>query len=166
METIRTLTRRQSLQLLGGFAIAAIPAFRLTNEAAAGRSWCRYDPTVSVAGKIVHLWVSGLLNSTYDVNGPTRVVIRVPVGIAVELLDQDAGFGQGYDISFVDDPKLKVLPKHLEVAADVFVPTNDAGKGQTILVEWIPDGTVEVAADKQGITNSWLTVATKIMHAQ
>lgn len=166
METTRTLTRRQSLRLLAGVALATIPAVRFTNDAAAGRSWCRYDPTVVVDGKIVHLWVSGLLDTTYTVNGPTQVVIRVPVGVAFELLDQDAGFGLGYDISFVEDPKLKVLVKHLEIAADVFVPTDDSGKGQMILVEWIPDGTVDVAADKQGVTNSWLTVATKIKHEQ
>jgi hypothetical protein len=166
LATNLTLSRRRALRLAVGFGLAAVPAFRLADEAAAGRTWCRRDPTVKVDGQVLHLWVSGLLDTHYDVSGPTKVVIRVPPKVSYELLEQDAGFGKGYAISFVADAKLKTTTRQLDIAADVYVPATASGKGQPVLVEWIPDGTVEVAAKKQGTTNAWITAATKIKRAK
>lgn len=162
MDTHRILSRRRALRLAGGAALAAVPARRLAGEVGAARTWCRCDPTVRVDGKVVHLYVSGLLDVKYDVAGPTKVVIHVPPKVSYALLEQDAGFGKGYAISFVADSKLTADSKQVNIAADVYVPTTTSGKGQPILVEWILDGTVQVAAKKEGVTNTWITAATKI----
>lgn len=162
MDSAPAVTRRHVLRLIGGAALAAVPALYVAGEASAKRAWCRLDPTVWVDGQVVHLYVSGLLDVEYDVSGPTKVVIRVPPEVAYALLEQDAGFGQGYDISFAADRKLKAEDNKLEIAADVFVPATAQGKGQPILVEWVPDGTVEVAAKKEGTTNAWIGCETKI----
>ncbi len=65
-------------------------------------------------------------------------------------------------IAFIEDAKLEAKNNKLELAAEVFVPATRAGKGQPILVEWTPDGTVKVADKKQGKTNQWISAATTI----
>jgi hypothetical protein len=155
LATNPTLSRRRALRL------AAVPAVQLAGEVPAGRTWCRFDPTVSIDGQIVHLWVSGLLDEHYDVAGSTQVVFRIPPGVQHELLAQDASFGLGYGISFQEDRKLKATGK-IEITAEVYVPATRTDKNQPILVEWIPDGTVKTSDARQGKIDTWITAATKL----
>jgi hypothetical protein len=89
-------------------------------------------------------------------------VFRVPPKLTASIQDQDEGFGKGYVISIVTDKKLKATGTRLDFVADVYVPATISGKNQPILVEWMPDGMIEVAASKMGKTNNWITVGTKI----
>jgi hypothetical protein len=160
----RHLSRRHALRLAGGL-LAAPLGLRLAGSVSAGRGWCRADPTVQVNGQIVHLYVSGQLDQTYDVAGPTQVVVHVPDGVETAVLDQDDGFGQGYNIWFVTDPRLKATNAGIGLSADVYVPATAKGKGQPILLEWVPDGVVKASGSKQGTTNQVISLPTQIKFA-
>jgi hypothetical protein len=162
MPPLAAISRRRALRLAIGAGTGLVVAHRAVRRAGAYRGWCRSDPTIRIEGAVVHLWVSGRLDEAYGVAGPTRVVFWVPPGTACELLEQDAGFGQGYEITYAEDDKLDAKHNKREIAADVYVPTTDAGSSQPILVEWIPDGTVKRADTRRGKTNEWITAATKI----
>ena len=162
--TQQTLSRRHALRLLAAASAAALVPARALRPmpASAARVWCRTDPQLLVDGLVANLYVSGLVDTTYDTAGPIRIDVRVPLGVETAVLATDAGFGYGYDLRFVEDKGLKAAPKEVQVVAEVYVPATAAGKGQPIRVEWVPDGTVLVAASKEGTTNQWISASTKL----
>jgi hypothetical protein len=160
MNATRTLTRRHAFRLLGGAALAAVPALRLAGEAAAGRSWCRVDPSFLVDGLVGSVYVSGDVDKTYDTTGPIQLRFTVPAGTDVQLLAADDGFGQGYAIVHDWTDKLHNDHKQIEIEVEVLVP---AGSDKLpVRVEFVPDGTVEVADRKDGTTNKRIKVKTQL----
>lgn len=159
MQNINTLTRRDAMRLLGGATLAAVAGVRLAGDASAGRSWCRLDPTFLVDGLIGNVYVSGELNRAYDTTGPIQLKFSVPEGTYVELLASDPGFGYGYDITY-HYTDLKKDHKKIEIEIEVVVPaiTDDL----PILVEFVPNATVEVEDKKVGKTNKPIKVKTKL----
>lgn len=160
MTTNQSMTRRHALRLLGGAALAAVPALRLAGDAAAGRSWCRLDPSFLVDGLVGNVFVSGELDRAYDTTGPIQLNFTVPEGTYVELLSSDPGFGHGYDISYSYQPKLKNDHKKIEIEIDVLVPA--ISDDLPIRVEFVPNATVEVEDRKDGKTNKRIKVKTQL----
>src|SRR4051794_4662388 len=97
----RIMNRRHVLRLVGGAALAAVPALRLAGEAAAGRTWCQTDPVVKIDGKTADVFLSSYTDLNAAAIGPAQLVITVPVGVSAVLLAVDRSFGGwGYQISF------------------------------------------------------------------
>jgi hypothetical protein len=157
------LDRRHALRLLGGAALAAIPAVRLAGDAAAGRSWCRVDPTFRVDGLVGNVYVAGELDRAYDTTGPIQLWFRAPAGSTIELLASDPGFGYGYDIYHIETAELKSDHKKIEIEIEVVVP---ARSELPIRVEFVPDGTIEVEDHKDGKTNKKIKVKTQLKKAK
>jgi len=156
----QTHSRRQALKFFAGAALAAVPALRVVNEAAAGRNWCRLDPTFLVDGFVGNVYVSGELDTTYDTTGPIQMLFRVPTGCRVDLLSSDPGFGHGYDISYDYSPDFKNDHKKIDIEIQVFVPS--ITDKLPIRVEFVPNTTVEVEDRKDGNTNKWIKVKTRL----
>lgn len=155
-----THNRRQALKLFAGAAFAAVPALRAANEAAAGRTWCRLDPTFLVDGFVGNVYVSGELDTMYDTTGPIQMLFRVPAGSYVELLSSDPGFGYGYDVSYDYSPDLKNDHKKIDIEIQVLVPA--LTDKLPIRVEFVPNTTVEVEDRKDGNTNKLIKVKTRL----
>jgi len=156
----QTYSRRQALRLVAGAALAAVPALRATNEVAASRGWCRLDPTFLVDGFVGNVYVSGELDTTYDTTGPIQMLFRVPAGCRVDLLSTDPGFGHGYDITYDYSADLKTDHKKIDIEIQVYVPS--ATSKLPIRVEFVPNTTVEVEDRKDGNTNKWIKVKTRL----
>lgn len=148
------------LRLAGGAALAAVPALRLAGEASAARAWCRADPSFLVDDLVGNVYVSGQVDKTYDVTGPIYLLFTVPVGTSVSLIASDDGFGQGYSIGYNEDAKLKNDDKHIDITVDVYVST--ATSNLPVRVEFVPDGTVDVADRKDGASNKKIHVKTQL----
>jgi hypothetical protein len=153
-------TRRQALKLVAGAALAAIPTVDVARQVAAGRNWCRLDPSFLVDGLIGNVYVAGELDTKYDTTGPIQLVFRIPEGSYVELLASDPGFGHGYDISYDYSPDCKRDHKKIDVEIEVFVPA--ITDKLPIRVEFVPNATVEVEDHKDGSTNKWIKVKTQL----
>ena len=156
----QTHSRRHVLKLVAGAALAAVPALRVVEEAAAARGWCRLDPTFLVDGFVGNVYVSGELDTTYDTTGPIQMLFRVPAGCRVDLLSTDPGFGHGYDIAYDYSPDLKTDHKKIDIEIQVFVPS--VTDKLPIRVEFVPNTTVEVEDRKDGNTNKWIKVKTRL----
>lgn len=155
------LTRRQTLRIIGGAALA-VPLGLQVRDAGAARSWCRTDPTLSIGGLLANIYVSGEVDKRYDTSGPIKLVVLVPPGTATQVIAADNGFGYGYDIRFEPTKTLKNNRQRIELGVAVYVPGTAKGKNQAILVEFVPDGTVEVAARDVKPMNQWITLKTKL----
>ncbi len=160
MDTSTAISRRRLLRFIGGATLATVPVLGLTSQASAGsRMWCRYDPTFSVDGVIGNVYVSGELDQAYDVTGPVKLRFTLPEGSNFKLLATDAGFGQGYDISVEFDRSLKSDERSIAIDIEALVPA--ISDKLPILIEFVPDATIIVAAKQSGTTNKWLKVSTK-----
>jgi hypothetical protein len=160
MDATRPLTRRSALRLAGGAVLAAVPALRLAGQASAGRSWCRVDPSFWVDGLVGNVLVSGDVDRTYDTTGPIQLTFTVPEGTNVQLLASDDDFGQCYAIVHAWTEKLRNDHKKIEVEVEVVVPA--VTDKLPVRVEFVPDGTVEVADRKDGTTNKRIKVKTQL----
>ena len=156
----QTHSRRQTLKFFAGAALAAVPALRVINEAAAGRNWCRLDPTSWSTALSAMSTSPGELDATYDTTGPIQMLFRVPTNCRVDLLSSDPGFGHGYDISYDYSPDFKNDHKKIDIEIQVFVPS--ITDKLPIRVEFVPNTTVEVEDRKDGNTNKWIKVKTRL----
>lgn len=159
------LTRRDALRLIGGSTLAlAGTALLLPDKASAGRVWCRADPTFRVDGIVGNVYVSGEVDRVYDVTGPIQLRFIAPHGTVVELLASDGGFGQGYDIVYANESGLRNDDSRIALKIEVVVPA--AGKRLPVLVEFVPDGTIQVADKHEGRTNEKIRVDTELRKPQ
>ncbi len=115
--------------------------------------WCKTDPVVDIGGQRAHVWVSGVEGIQESVTGPTRVKISVPKGVDHQLIETDAGFGQGYDVRFVGDDDLRTTPRGIQIRVEVYVPAED---DIPVRVE-VTDRDDELLDGATGATNQWLT---------
>jgi hypothetical protein len=152
--------RRTLLRSAAGAALAAIPVLAVAGKAEAGRVWCRLDPTFSIDGHVANVYVSGLIDRVYDVTGPTELVFTVPAGVSSQLLSSDNGFGRGYTVTHAVSSKLRNRSDRIEIEVSVRVPASQSD--QPVLVEFVPDGSVQSPDHQDGKTNQWITVSTEI----
>ena len=156
-----SMSRRRALRL-GVVATLSLPTALSLRDAAAGRTWCRTDPLLSIGGVRANVYVSGLLDVRYDTSGPIGLVVRVPTGVLGEVLATDSGFGHGYEITFEERAKLRESSERIELEVAVYVPATESGKDQPILVEFVPEDAVEDAEKKAKRTNEWITIKTQL----
>jgi hypothetical protein len=163
-EVARGLTRRSLLRSSAGAALAALPMLALAGKAEAGRAWCRLDPTFLIDGYMGNVYVSGLIDRNYDVTGPTELIFTVPPGVTSQLIDADQGFGMGYKVTHATSSKLRNRSDRIEIQVSVRVPAKTSDL--PILVEFVPNGSVESPDHQDGKTNQWITVSTEIRKAK
>jgi hypothetical protein len=125
METpIARLDRRTMIRLLGAGALAFASMPLLSGEeAAAGITWCRADPVLTVNGKTYHIYACGPQELLTASTGPIRLKVTVGGNVRVRLSDPDQGFGDGWSFSLSVTSGLKTLPgPYYELKASVYVP--------------------------------------------
>ncbi len=115
-------------------------------------SWCKSDPVVDIGGKRAHVWVSAMDGIQESVTGPTKVKIVVPKGVDHELIEMDEGFGQGYDVRFVEDDDQRVTPRGIQIRVEVYVPAED---DMPVRVE-VTDRADDLLDRSTGATNDWV----------
>lgn len=98
MHTSRT---SRLIALLGVF----LATLMLAAPASAG-GWCRGDPLFTIGNDIVDVQVGSSLEMYQAASGPIEMVVTVRPGTTARVLLRDAGFGRGYDISFVESDAL------------------------------------------------------------
>ncbi|HYP59044.1 MAG TPA: hypothetical protein VEQ36_01345 [Thermomicrobiales bacterium] len=105
--------------------LAAVALLLIVAPVDAGRKWCQKDPTFSVAGTSVPLYVSVYDDQQSHVTGPIAVTLSVPVGVSVVVTYVDNGFnGYGEAISVVTNSKLRVTSKGVQTQIQVSVPAD------------------------------------------
>ncbi len=89
-------------------------------------------------------------------------MVRVPKATSTKVNSDDNGFGYGYDIRFEPTKVLKNDAQRIEVAVDVSIPGTVQGKNQAVLVQFVPDGTVEAADPSVTPMNEWISVKSRL----
>lgn len=127
MDTLATRLDRRALARMcgaGALALAAAPLLR-GGEAAAGITWCRADPVLTINGRTYHIYVSGPQEILAASTGPIRLKVTVGGNVRVRLSDPDEGFGDGWSFSLSVTSGLKTLPgPYYELKASVYVPAS------------------------------------------
>lgn len=125
----------------------------------AGVGWCPEDPVVAIDGEIGDIIYSVMFDDLPKVNGPTRIVVITPVGVAVKLAIAGAGYGYGEHVSFAESKSLKVTSQGIEVWIKVHVPASV--DELPVRVEFAPHvvGVLEPAT-VEGTTNDWVSLRT------
>ncbi len=155
----RTLTRRATLRLIGGAALATVPALRLAGDVAAGRTWCRADPVLRIGGQTAHVYVTSETAMLKSATDKIRLTVTLPREIAGKLTDILADFGRGYDVRFTTSSSLKSAGGKIPVQIADYCPARDSELPVT--VEFGPVGTGPLVADSAaGTANTWVTLRT------
>lgn len=139
-----------ALLVIGAMLLFALPA-------SAGRTWCRADPVFSVDGKLIKVEVLSDPAIRTATTGPIKLVLSVPAGSSVQLLETDTGFGYGYDISIAYVPGLKMHKMH----ASVFVPATNATLPVQIEVTSLSLSNGNQLITGKGVVNTWVAARVK-----
>jgi hypothetical protein len=140
----QVFSRRHGFRLLGGAALAAVPALRFAGDASAARGWCRADPVLRIAGQTVHLYISSPAAMLKSATDKIRLVVMLPAGVDGKRIDVLADFGRGYDIRFVSLPTVKVVNGRVPALVTVYCPARDATL--PVNVDFAPIGAGPLAA--------------------
>ncbi len=141
--------------VLRGPLLGLLAMLFLLNGQSAGAilEWCKSDPVLDIGGKRAHVYVSSPVDVLAAVTGPTVVEITVPVGVPVQLVSTDEGFGYGWDVRIAESDKLQVTKQGIEVRVRTYVPAT-----ATLMVRTeVTDGGGGVLATIAGTTNTWNT---------
>lgn len=149
---MNVLFRRAFRRVVPSMGLLAVLVMLTAPSVDAGVTWCRSDPVVNIGGKRAHVWVSGGEGILESVTGPTRVKIFVPEGVDYELIRMDEGFGQSYDVRFVEDRDLRVAERGIQVRVEVYVPADD---DIPVRVE-VTDRADDLLDRTTGSTDEWL----------
>jgi hypothetical protein len=156
MPASQTISRRRALRLLGGAALAAIPALRLASEAEAARGWCRADPLLRIAGQFVHVYITSSSTMLQSATDKIRLTVFVPTGVRGKLVDVLADFGEGYDVRFRESSLLHVVDGQVPVIVSVYCPARDSSL--PVMVEFAPVGDGPLSpGSASGTANSLIT---------
>jgi hypothetical protein len=153
MDRTRLLTRRSVCRLLIPFAVALMLVLHV-QSASAGIGWCRTDPLITVNGKTGHVYIDSTESMLSSATGPIQIEVRVPLGSIAAALPLDNGFGRGYAITFVEDPKLFARGSYSEVRVTVYVPAVDGSL--PVKVTFHADSPSMDESSKTGTANSWI----------
>ena len=147
---MRDLVRR-AVPVLGLLTLL----FLLTAPSAgAVLNWCKTDPIVEIGGKRAHVYVASPQDILAAATGPTAVEITVPVGVSTSLISTDAGFGHGWEVTFVESANLRITNRGIEVRVSTSVPAN----ATLLVVTEVVDGSEVSLASVAGATNTWNSV--------
>jgi hypothetical protein len=156
----RALTRRTMFRLLGGAALAAVPALRLAEEATAGRTWCRADPVLRIGGQTAHVYITSPVEMLKSATDKIMLRVTLPRGVEGKLTDILADFGRGYDVRFATSSALTAVDGVIPVQLAVSCPARDATLPVTVEFAPVGDGPL-VSAAASGTANAWITLVAR-----
>src|SRR5687767_5140823 len=125
MDTTRTLTRRRSLRLLGGAALAALPAVGLAEKANAGRGCAWADPVLRIDGQTVHVYIGSLWEMRRSATDKILLRVTLPPEVEGKLIDILSDFGKGYDVRLSSSDTLQVVDGNVPMLVSVYCPARD-----------------------------------------
>jgi hypothetical protein len=155
-------TRRDALCKLGLVAVA-LPVVLRPGPAGATRGWCKTDPIVEIGGETADISLSSYEEMIDLASGPAKIIVTVPDGVSTDLISTDQGFGgHGYNVRFRQSSDLACSRQALEVRVRVLAPARDkADDPLPLRVTFTPlDYGRLVAAEAQGVANSWVVLRT------
>lgn len=120
--------RRTLFRLIGGGAAAlAVPMILPADDAAAGITWCRTDPVVTLNGKKFHIYVLSTQEMFTSRTGPTEIIVEYPQGVKAtgSLLPNDNGFGLSYNLNLHSVSGLSYTSTKYQVRVAVRVGANN-----------------------------------------
>lgn len=151
-------SRRRVLQSAVVTALVAATANFQTSFA--GRGWCRSDPLITIEGVPADIFCTASFAAPVRVNGPTQIVVSVPVGVSTALVLAGPGFGRGEQLRFEETDRLKQSGSTVELEVAVLVPANE---DLAIGVEFAPRIVGVLApARAEGFANQWVTLFTQL----
>jgi hypothetical protein len=151
-------SRRRVLQSAVVMALGAATANFQTSLA--GRGWCRSDPLITIEGVPADIFCTARLTALLSVNGPTEIVVSVPVGVSTALVLAGPGFGWGEEVRFEETDRLQRSESSVDLEVAVYVP---AKEDLAIGVEFAPRVVgILSPARADGFANQWITLATQL----
>jgi hypothetical protein len=153
MDRTKLLTRRGACRLLIPLAVALMVVLQV-QSASAAIGWCRTDPLITVNGRTGHVYIESSEAMLSSTTGPILVEVRVPVGSVAAAIPLDNGFGRGYTITFVEDPRQFVRGSYSEVRVAVYVPAVDGSL--PVKVTFHADSPSLAESNKSGTANNWI----------
>ena len=151
-------SRRDVLQIGVGLAATAIVGDR--QDSLAGRGWCRSDPLITIEGVPADIFCTARLTAPLRVNGPTEIVVSVPVGVSTALVLAGPGFGHGEKVRFAETDRLQQSASSVDLEVAVYVP---AKEDLAIGVEFAPRIVGILApARADGFANQWIILPTQL----
>ena len=148
--------------MLAGGALTAVGGGPLIpRSAAAGISWCRTDPLITVNGATGHVFVESVKEMFQQTTGPIKINIVVPTDAEASAEPLDNGFGRGYRITFSHDKDLKYRGPYTDVRISARVPSR---RGDLpVRVYFHSDTKPQFDTVAYGMANEWIhTGAVKI----
>lgn len=156
-----SMSRRGMLRLMGGAALAAVPAVALVSDASAGRSWCRMDPVLKIDGQVVDVYLESYQEMNTAATGPTQINVLIPKGSTGTVLATDRGFGgNGYSISFSTSSTLLKTNRHTQVQVSVYQPANASTLPVKVYFTPRSTGVLKNASNIAGRANKWIVLKT------
>ncbi len=119
-----------------GTLVPLLAILSLTLPANAGLMWCKTDPVITLNNTIVDITTSIPLEYVPLVNGPVTYEVRTPKDTERHLILNDAGFGSGSEVVFLDGAGT-ILNNEIPTKILVHVPidTSRLAPKETVPVE-------------------------------
>jgi hypothetical protein len=150
------MTRRRFAPRL--LPLLALMLLLSTQGASAARGWCLADPHISVGGRTSNITVGYDASYANTTTGPIQLIVTVPKGKTVQILQQDPGFGYGWQITVQVSSKLPVTPGPTSVQLSVYVP---AATALPIQIVSDPDCSPCPTTTRTTTANTWITFITQ-----
>lgn len=130
------------------------------HSAAAGLTWCRVDPIVTLNGTSVQILVAIPDEDQALVDGPITVTVKTPRAVVQELVFTDAGFnGYGEQVRFGDLWGRIASDGSFPIQIQVTVPAGGR-RDLPMRVELVPANGETIAVEG---TNGGLTIRTRLV---
>ena len=142
---------------LAPLALVLAVLFVAAPQVSANIGWCKTDPVLAVGDEVFNIYVSAPEEILQSANGPTDVVVQVPLGTAAEALWTDPGFGFGETVTILEDARLRGRGGGMQLLVSVTVP---ASTTMPVLVEIVPESTGVAIASAIGATNQTVHIRT------
>lgn len=120
------MCRRDALKLFAGGALAIVTGAKFTESASAGRTWCKMDPLFDIGGSLFDVTISSDIAMLTSSTGPVHIVLTVPKGLPVKTILQDAGFGDGYEITVRESSRFRLGNDRIYLRVAVTTSADDA----------------------------------------
>lgn len=145
-----------------GTIVPLLAVLSLSLPVNAGFMWCKTDPVITLNGTIVDITTAIPLEYVPLVNGPVTYEIRTPKDTERHLILNDAGFGHGSEVVFLDGSGT-IQDNEIPTRISVHVPvdTSSLAPNETVPVEMVitpANGTQLVVTGTSSSTTASLVV--------
>jgi len=153
------LNRRKFATIAAGLAGALVAGAGI-ESVSAGRSWCRFDPVISVDGQLADIFVGSYVEMLLSATGPVKINVLIPTTSSGSVILMDAGFGHGYDIRFIKTTKLTRTSRRTPVIIEAYAPAKDSTLPFSVTFAPRTLGSslsdILIGMTKNGYANRWL----------